>query len=362
MEFLRSDLADIAVYKPGRPIEEVARELGFDPRSLVKVASNENPYQPFDEVVEVMARAVADINRYPDTHAFDLRSSLARLLGVEFDNLWCGAGSSELIRLTALAVGGPGREVVFPWPSFAMYPLCARYSMMTPVTAPLTADHGLDPDRLLAAIGPDTVLMYICNPNNPSGSYLTADEVSRLIEEIPERVLVVLDEAYYEYVTASDYRGTVLQALERPNMITLRTFSKIYGMAALRVGYAVGQAETIRQLRRVQSPFTVTSVGQVGAVEALRHQDRIEARVFENGRERDRIEGGLADLGVTYVPSQTNFIYFTVGSGAGETAERFLSRGVIIRAFPGEWARVSVGSSGENDRFLAAAAEVAAPG
>ena len=362
MKFLRSDLADIAVYKPGRPIQEVARELGFEPESLVKIASNENPYEPFDEVVEVMAQAVAGINRYPDTHAFDLRTSLARHLGVDFDNIWCGAGSGELIRLTALAVGGRGREVVFPWPSFAMYPLCARYAMMTPVTVPLTGDHGLDPEGLLAAIGPDTVLVYICNPNNPSGTYLRADEVSRLVEEIPEGVLVVVDEAYHEYVTASDYRGTVSEAIERPNMITLRTFSKIYGMAALRVGYAVGQAETLQQVRRVQSPFTVTSVGQVGAVEALRHQDRIEARVSENARERDRIEQGLAKMGVRYVPSQTNFIYFTVGLESGENAERFLSRGVIIRAFPGEWARVSVGSPRENDRFLAAASEVAVQG
>ena len=362
MEFLRSDLADIAVYKPGRPIEEVARELGFDPEFLVKVASNENPYRPMEPVVEAMAGAVAGINRYPDNHAFDLRTALSRHLGVDYDNLWCGAGSSELIRLTALAVGGPGREVVFPWPSFAMYPLCARYAMMTPVTVPLTDDHGLDPDAIAAAVGPGTVLVYICNPNNPSGTYLPEDRVTALVEAIPERVLVVLDEAYHEYVTAPDHRGTVHQAIGRPNMITLRTFSKIYGMAALRVGYAAGRAETLAQLRRVQSPFTVTSVGQVGAVEALRHQEQIAARVAENARERDRMERGLADLGVRFVPSQTNFIYFTMGLGPEENAERFLARGVIIRAFPGEWARVSVGKPAENDRFLAAAAEVVGAG
>ena len=360
MQFLRPDLADIAVYKPGRPIEEVARELGFDPDYLVKVASNESPYRPFEEVMEVMAGAVEGINRYPDNHVHDLRTSLADHLDVGYDNLWCGAGSSELIRLTAQAVGGPGREVVFPWPSFAMYPLCARYSMMTPVTAPLTDDYRLDPDGILSAIGPDTVLVFICNPNNPSGTYLNHAEVTRLVEEIPQRVLVVVDEAYHEYATASDYRGTVHQALQHPNMVTLRTFSKIYGMAALRVGYAVGQAETLQQLRRVQSPFTVTSVGQIGAVEALRHQDRIQDRIAHNARERDRIEGGLAGLGIRYVPSQANFIYFNAGLEAEENAARFLSRGVIIRAFPGSWARVSVGSPRENSRFLAAAAEVVA--
>lgn len=359
MDFLRPDLADISVYKPGRPIEEVARELGFEAEFLIKVASNENPYPPLQQVVEVMAGAVADINRYPDNNAHDLRTSLARHLQVEYENLWCGSGSGELIRLSALATGGPGRQVVFPWPSFAMYPLCARYAMLEAVPAPLTAEHGLDPDAILSAIGPRTVLVYICNPNNPSGTYLTGDEISELVDAIPERVLVVVDEAYYEYVTASDYEGTVHLATERPNVICLRTFSKIYGLAALRVGYAVGQAETLQQLGRVQSPFTVTSVGQIGAVEALRHQDQIGARVEENARERDRIQQGLADMGVGYVPSQTNFIYFTAGRPADQTTEDFLARGVIIRAFPGDWARVSVGTPRENDRFLAAAMELA---
>lgn len=358
MEFLRSDLSDIAVYKPGPPLSELARRLGFDLDSLVEVATNENPYQPLDEVQEVMAQAVSGVNRYPDIKAFPLRSALAAHLGVGVENLWCGAGSGELIRLIALAVGGPGREAVFGWPSFAMYPLCTRFAMMTPVTVPLTAEHGLDPDGLLSAIGPDTVLVYICNPNNPSGTYLASDDVLRLIEGIPERVLVVMDEAYHEYATASDYRGTVGEAAERPNLVTLRTFSKIYGMAALRVGYAVGSPETLQQLSKVQSPFTVSSVGQVGAVEALRHQDRIAERVAENARERERIHRGLGDLGVTRIESQTNYIYFTVGLDSQQTAESFLRHGVLLRAYPGDWARVSVGTPEENDRFLEAAAEI----
>ncbi len=362
MQFLRSDLADIAVYQPGRPIEEVARELGIDPASFVKVASNENPYHPLDEVAEVMARAVSGINRYPDNDAYDLRTALSQHLGVDFENLWCGAGSSELIRLMALAVGGPGREVVFGWPSFAMYPLCARYAMTTSVAVPLTADHRLDPDGILSAIGPDTVLIYLCNPNNPSGTYLPSDEISRLIDDIPERVLVAVDEAYYEYVTASDFRGNIPQALERPNVVVLRTFSKIHGMAALRVGYAIGQADTLQQLSRVQSPFTVTSLGQIGAVEALRHQDQIAERVTENARERDRIEKGLSRLGIGYAPSQTNFIYFKTGLRSHQNAERFLSQGVIIRSFRGEWSRVSVGTPRENDKFLVAAASIVEQG
>jgi len=336
--------------------------LGLRPEYLVRVASNENPNRPFDEVVEAMAGAAADINRYPDNHAFDLRTALSRHLGVKYENLWCGAGSGELIRLTTLAVGGPGREVVFPWPSFAMYPLYARYSMMTSVAVPLTSQHGLDPDAIAASIGPDTVLVYICNPNNPSGTYLAEDQLSDLLDAIPQRVLVVLDEAYYEYVTAPDYRGTIHRAADSPNLITLRTFSKIYGMAAMRVGYAVGRAETLQNLQRVQSPFTVTSVGQAGAVEALRHQDQMQARIAQNAHERGRIQQGLADLGIGYVRSQANYVYFTVGLGAEETAERFLSQGVIIRAFPGEWSRVTVGTSYENGRFLAAAAQVMGSG
>ncbi|MDE0231951.1 MAG: histidinol-phosphate transaminase [bacterium] len=358
MEFLRTDLSDIAVYKPGPRLPELAREFGFDLDTLVEVATNENPYQPLIEVQEVMARVVSGVNRYPDINAYELRSALSEHLGVAVENVWCGAGSSELIRLIALAVGGPGREAVFGWPSFAMYPLCTRYAMMTPVTVPLTAGHRLDPDSLLSAIGSDTVLVYICNPNNPSGTYLASDDVLRLIEGIPERVLVVMDEAYHEYATASDYRGTVREAAERPNLVTLRTFSKVYGMAALRVGYAVGSPETLLQLRKVQSPFTVSSVGQAGAVEALRHQDQIAGRVAENARERDRIHRGLGNLGITQVESQTNYIYFTVGLDSRQTAENFLREGVLLRAYPGDWARVSVGTPQENDRFLAAAAEI----
>lgn len=358
MEFLRSDLSDIAVYKPTPPLSELARQFGFDLDSLVEVATNENPYQPLDEVREVMARAVSGVNRYPDINAHQLRSALSEHLGVGLENLWCGAGSSELIRLIALAVGGPGREAVFGWPSFAMYPLCTRYAMMTPVTVPLTAEHGLDLEGVFSAIGPDTVLVYICNPNNPSGTYLASHDVLRLIEGIPERVLVVMDEAYHEYATASDYRGTVREAAERPNVVTLRTFSKVYGMAAVRVGYAVGNRETLQQLRKVQSPFTVSSVGQAGATEALRHQDLIAGRVAENARERDRIHHGLGAMGIAQIESQTNFIYFTVGLDSQQTAESFLRHGVLLRAYPGDWARVTVGTPEENDRFLAAAAEI----
>ncbi|MXX01481.1 MAG: histidinol-phosphate transaminase [Acidimicrobiia bacterium] len=358
MEFLRSDLSDISVYKPGPPLSELSRRFGFDLDSLVEVATNENPYQPLEEVREVMARAVLGVNRYPDINAPELGAALAGHLGVGVENLWCGAGSSELIRLIALAVGGPGREAVFGWPSFAMYPLCTRFAMMTPVTVPLTAGHGLDPDGILSAIGPDTVLVYVCNPNNPSGTYLASGDVLRLIEEVPERVLVVMDEAYHEYATASDYRGTVAEAAERPNLVTLRTFSKIYGMAAMRVGYAVGSPETLRQLRKVQSPFTVSSVGQAGATEALRHQDRIAERVAENARERDRIQRGLVDLEIPRIESQGNYIYFTVGLDSQQTAESFLRHGVRLRAYPGDWARVTVGTPEENDRFLAAAAEI----
>ena len=358
MEFLRPDLSDIAVYKPGRPLSELAAELGFDLDSLVEVATNENPYRPLDQVRKVMARAVSGVNRYPDKDAYELRSALAAHLGVGVENLWCGAGSGELIRLIALAVGGPGREAVFAWPSFAMYPLCTRYAMMTPVAVPLTAEHGLDPDGVISAIGPDTVLVYICNPNNPTGTFLAYEDVLRLIEGIPDRVLVVMDEAYHEYATASEYRGTVGEAAERPNLVTLRTFSKVYGMAALRVGYAVGSPETLRQLSKLQSPFTVSSVGQAGATEALRHQDQIAGRVAENARERDRIQRGLADLGVVRIESQANYVYFTVGLDSQQTAESFLRRGILLRAYPGDWARVSVGTPEENDRFLAAAAEI----
>jgi histidinol-phosphate aminotransferase len=208
----------------------------------------------------------------------------------------------------------------------------------------------LDPEALVEAVRPDTTLLFICNPNNPTGSYVGGDAVDFVIENVPEKVLVVVDEAYFEFVTAPDYRTAIPHALARPNVVVTRTFSKIFGLAALRVGYAIGLRETLRELRRAQAPFTVGSLAQVAAIASLRYPERIWERQRSNQNERERLGKELLARDISFVPSQTNFIYMRGPRGA-ETAELLLRQGVIVRPFK-DWIRVTVGSPDENDRFL----------
>jgi histidinol-phosphate aminotransferase len=343
-------VSEIAPYEAGRPIEDVARSLGADPDQIIKLASNESPLPPFDPVIEAIAAAAGSVNRYPDNGWYELSRAVANHLGVDPDQLIFGGGSSEILRVIALAVGGPATSAVYAWPSFIIYRLASIVAGTDRIEVPLT-HHFHDPEAMLAAIRPDTTVAYLCNPNNPTGTYLSGAAVAAFVEAVPDRVLVVVDEAYFEYVTASDYATALSLSLERPNLVVTRTFSKIYGLAALRVGYAVGQASTLRELRRAQAPFTVNSLAQVAALTALRYPGQVAARARVNHEERARIEKELAARQLEYVPSQANFVYLRAGSGA---ASELLTRGVIVRAMEEDWIRVTVGTVEENDRFLTA--------
>ncbi|HUO45828.1 MAG TPA: histidinol-phosphate transaminase [Acidimicrobiia bacterium] len=349
MPVIRPGVSEIAPYEAGRPIEEVARSMGVDPAGIIKLASNESPLPPFPEVVEAIARAASGVNRYPDNGWHDLSRALASHLNVAPDQLMFGGGSSELLRVIALALGGPGTSAVYAWPSFVIYRLASIIAGTDRIEVPLK-DHVHDPGAMLAAIREDTNVLYFCNPNNPTGTYVAGADLIGLIEAVPERVLVVIDEAYYEYVTAADYATALPEALARPNVVVARTFSKVYGLAALRVGYAIGQAETLRELRRAQAPFTVSSLAQVAATVALQYPDQVEDRVRANAEERERLEKELGGRHIEYVPSQANFVFLRHGASAFED---FLRAGVIVRAMGGEWIRVTVGTPEENDRFLA---------
>jgi histidinol-phosphate aminotransferase len=228
-------------------------------------------------------------------------------------------------------------------------------AMVERIEVPLV-DHRHDLDALATAVREDTTVVYVCNPNNPTGTHLSSAEIGRFVESIPDRVLVVIDEAYHEYVTAPDYATAVPLAIERPNVIVTRTFSKIHGLAAVRVGYAVAQRATITELRKAQAPFTVSTIGQVAAEESLRHPDEIASRAVENAVERRRIERELEEIGVEFVASQANFVFFDA-SPLADPAKGFLAHGVIVRMF-GKWVRVTVGNHAENTRFLTAAREL----
>ncbi|MFP5332019.1 MAG: pyridoxal phosphate-dependent aminotransferase, partial [Acidimicrobiia bacterium] len=270
---------------------------------------------------------------------------------VDPDHVWVGGGSSELLRVIAMAVGGPGTSAVYAWPSFVIYRLASTLSMSDRVEVPLV-DHRHDLDGLAEAIRPDTTVVYVCNPNNPTGTHVSADELAAFVERIPERVLVVIDEAYHEYATAGDYGTAVPLAVERPNVVVTRTFSKIHGLAALRVGYGIARPDVIVELRKAQAPFTVTSLGQAAAVESLQQSEAIASRAAANASERERMSATLAESGVPVVPSQANFLFFRLPDLA-DPAAAFLRFGIIVRVLGGG-VRVTVGTPQENDRFLAA--------
>lgn len=348
-------IEQVPPYVGGRPIEEVARRYGVS--DIVKLASNESPLPPFPEVQAVIAAGAANLHRYPDQDAHDLTIALARSLDIATDSLWIGAGSSELLGILGISAGGPGSKAVMGWPSFAMYPIATLRSGATPVRVPLTETLHHDLDAMAEAVDEHTSVVYVCNPNNPTGTLVDADTLAAFAGSLPDDVLVVVDEAYHEFVTVPGHRSALQSATGRRNLLVLRTFSKIYGLAGLRIGYAVGHPETVAYLRRPQRPFSVTQLAQDAAREALRHPDRVEERRRDNDVQRHALQTALVDRGLVSVPSHANFVHVDVGGDAERINEELLRRGVIVRLM-GDALRVSVGSEIENRRFLLALDQV----
>jgi histidinol-phosphate aminotransferase len=347
----RADLESIPTYTPGKPIDEVSRELGIF--NICKLASNECPTEPFPEVVEAIAAAASKVNRYPEDSGYYLVGALADRHGVDTRRVWLGAGSTQLIGCVALAAGGPGTSAVFASPSFVMYPIATKVAGARPIEIPLDGRWRLDLAAMIDAIEPDTTVVYVCNPNNPTGTYRSAADVEAFIEAVPPEVLIVIDEAYHEYVTAPDYATALPIAAERDNVLVTRTFSKIYGLAGLRIGYAIGTAGTIAALRKTQPPFSANTLAQIAALESLAHDDRMRQQASANTAGRDQIEEGLAARGVEFAASQANFVAMMVSDDGKAVSDRLLGEGVIVRPM-GRIIRVTVGTEAENRRFLEA--------
>jgi histidinol-phosphate aminotransferase len=351
----RKDLSSIGVYSPGKPIEEVMREYGVT--DIVKMASNECPEEPFSEVQAAIATAALESHRYPDTAAYHLTNEIAAHHGVEPDQVWVGPGSTPILVSIALAMGGPGTSAVFSEQSFIMYTIATAYAGAQPIQVPIGSGLQIDADGLAAAIRPDTTVLYLCNPNNPTGTHIGSAAVAGMINKVPDDVLVVVDEAYEEYVNAPDHVSAIRLAIERDNVVVTRTFSKIYGLAGLRIGYVIGSAATIAELRRLQVPFATTNVSLAAAREALRHQQEVADRMKVNAAGRGQLADGLRALGIGCVDSQTNFLLMGPIEDAAELSEKLLHRGVIVRPF-GDRIRITVGTDVENSRFLASLAEL----
>jgi len=349
----RPDLDRIEAYRPGRAIGEVAAAYGLD--RVVKLASNESPEPPFPEVADAVARAVSGLNRYPDNARPDLARALAQFHGVPVERIWTGSASNELMLITGLTMTAPGTSAVFGWPSFSLYEIATRAGFGEDLPVPLDADHRHDLTAMRAAIRPDTTIVYVCNPNNPTSTHVPGDGLERFIDSLPEDVLVVVDEAYADFATAPDFRSMLPLAATRDNVMVTRTFSKVYGLAGLRVGYAVTHPESISAFRRIQLPFSVNALGEVAAIEALHHQDRVRERVARNAAGIARLTAALRAAGVEVAESQANFVYAGFGSRAPELTESLLRAGYIVRPVPPEgWLRITAGTEDEIEGFLQA--------
>ncbi len=348
---IRSDIDSLKPYEGSPSSEELTRRYGV--QNIVKLGTNENPLPPFPEVQEAIVAAAAGLNRYPDANSSNLAIALGEALGLPDDHLWFGAGSSELLVTVAQALGGPGRSIVYPWPSFAMYRVNSTLANAESVTVPLDSAMAIDLQALESAVRADTTLVYLCNPNNPTGTYLTQAEIRGFVETLPDDTLVVVDEAYGEYVATEDHPTAITLAMENPNVIVARTFSKIYGLAGLRIGYLIGLPDTLRQLRKAQIPFVVNSLAQTAATTALQYPERIVERFEMNRRGVAYLEAAFAEREIRFTPTQANFVWTRFGPGTPEVVRSLLERGTIIRSGTDEWTRVSVGSPEENRRFIA---------
>jgi histidinol-phosphate aminotransferase len=349
-------------YKAGPPLADIARR--YQLQRLARLSANESPWGPFPEVVEAMKAALDGLNRYPDGGCDELRGLMAERLDIPADHLVFGNGSCELLILLGDAFLRPGTHAVFPHPSFVMYKAIAtmRGAAYTAVSLP-GLDYDLD--AMLAAIRDETSLLIICNPNNPTGGYLEPDLVHSFLSHVPAEVAVVLDEAYVEFVTRPGRVDSVTWVKEFPNLVVLRTFSKIYGLAGLRVGYGVADPLVIQALDKIRQPFNVDSLAQVAAVTSLRLPGRMEERRRLVADERARVEGGLDRLGIAHRPSEANFLLVDVTGldlPGPDVPQALLERGVLTRSgyamgCPG-WIRVTIGEAEENDLFLAAMREL----
>jgi len=344
---LRRILDDMPGYKPGATAQAVGG------RSF-KLSSNESPFGPLPSVAKVIAEAALEVNRYPDNGAELLTAAIAGRFGVPADHVAVGCGSVGVAQQLLTAVAEPGAEVLYAWRSFEAYPGLTALTGATSVQVPLTGERH-DLDSMAAAITPHTRLIFVCNPNNPTGTVVHRDELTRFLDQVPPDCLVVLDEAYREYIRDESVPDGLELYRDRPNVAVLRTFSKAYGLAGLRVGFVVGHPAVAQAVRKTMLTFTVNSLAQVAAVASLAAEEELLERVEATVKERTRVREALLADGWTVPPSEANFVWLRLGGHTMDFAAACHRSGVSVRPFAGEGARVSVGEPEANDLFLAVA-------
>jgi histidinol-phosphate aminotransferase len=349
-------LKNLPTYQPGRPIEEVARELGLSAGSIIKVASNENPFGPSSLAIAAMQRAIAGVNLYPDGNAFYLKQKLAAKLGVETANLILGNGSNEIIEFVAHALLTPDDDVVVSQFCFAIYPIVAKMFGANVISVP-AKNYGHDLPAMLRAITPKTRIVFVANPNNPTGTLATREEIIRFVNDVPDDVLLVMDEAYIEFLDDAVDLVSLIRLGARKNLILMRTFSKIYGLAGLRIGYGIANSELVAALEKVRQPFNINLLAQTAALAALDDDEHVRKTRENNFAGLEFFRRAFRDLKLEFVPSFANFILVRVGEGQ-KIFEAMQKQGVIVRPMGGyqlpEWIRISIGTPKENERAFGA--------
>ena len=353
----------LPAYKPGRNPADLAREIGVD--RAVKLASNEVAFPPLPAVLEAVAATVGEANRYPDNGAVVLTGALADHYGVDPDRIVTGCGAVTVCQQLAQSFNDPGTSMAFAWRSFEMYPLLAQVAGARAIQVPLAPGRPGGPadthdlDALAAAIDDTTRVVFVCNPNNPTGTAVRGPELERFVDAVPEQTLVVLDEAYREFVTDPDVPDGLEFMRGRPNVAVLRTFSKAWGLAGLRVGYLIAEDPAVAEaVTKTRVPFSVSSLAQAAAVAALASEDEVRRRCAAVVAERDRLTAALRERGVAVEDSQANFVWLPLAERTADVAAALEARAVITRPFAGEGIRVTVGTPEEDDVFLAALDEV----
>ncbi len=350
---VRPAIAEMASYAPGKRADDVESPVALD--DIVKVASNENPWSPLPEVAEAIIEAASGVNRYGDNRATALVESIAHWLDVDRSAVTIGCGSSGLLQQLFMVYVDAGDEVVFPYPSFEIYPIFCTQFAAKAITVPL-ADYAFDLDAIAAAVTPATKLIFLANPNNPTGTASSVEDIRSMLNKVAPDVIVVIDEAYREFSSPSLGDPASLLS-DFANVVITRTFSKAYGLAGLRSGYALGAPEVICELEKVRLPFSVNNLAQAGALAAIEHRDKAMERVEKLLAERTRCVAALADMGIAVPDPQANFIFIPTSAATTAIANGMEQRGVITRPFPDFGLRVTVGSAEENDRWLSAFGE-----
>lgn len=356
LDLVAPGVASLTPYQPGKPIQDLQRELGLD--DVIKLASNENPFGPSPRAMALLQQSPADISRYPDGNGLALRQALAAHHSVDVDCITIGNGSNEILELVARLFLMPGTQCMFSRHAFAVYPIVAQTAgaqiVMTPVGRYLQADL----DAMLSKLNEQVRVLFLANPNNPTGSWVAADDLRAFVQRIPPQVIVVIDEAYFEYADKPGYASFIGKISEFPNVLVTRTFSKIYGLAGLRIGYAVSQPAMADLLHRVRQPFNTNSLAQAAALAALSDDEHVQASRAGNLAGMRQLETALTELGLTCVPSAGNFICIDVARDAAPLYEALLKQGVIVRPVASydlpTYLRVTVGSEFENSRFIEA--------